>query len=372
MSLRGKGYFIWQIPACDGGSPGAIAQRARRAGLSHVLIKIADGPKWSYNLDSRTKADLIPPVASALKSAGVQVWGWHYVRGDDPIGEARLGGERTRKLGLDGYVIDAEREYKGTAKRVAAQRFMAELRRILPDTPIALSSYRYPLLHRELPFAEFLQQCDYAMPQVYFEQSHDPEVQLERSLAQYQSIHPTRPLVPTCPTYATGGWRPTAQEIGRFLARAKSLGLNGVNAWSWDFAARTPYLDLWEAIAQFQWDPKPPDPPAVTMADILVERWNKHKPKKVAELYTSKAAHVTGARTVVGAAPILDWYKTLQRDILPDAKYALTGVSGGGNSWNFTWTAKSPRAQVSDGCDTLGLLGGKIQYHYTYFTLSSP
>jgi hypothetical protein len=107
------------------------------------------------------------------------------------------------------------------------------------------------------------------------------------------------------------------------------------------------------------------------VAEILVARWNKQKPKKVVELYSPQAAHVTGARTVIGTAPILDWYRRLQREILPDAKYALTGVSGSGNSWNFTWTAKSTRAQVSDGCDTLGLLGGKIQYHYTYFTLAS-
>jgi hypothetical protein len=370
MGLEGKGYFIWQIRACDGGVPSAIAMRAKRAGLTHVLIKIADGSNWAYNLDPQTKADLIPPVVTALKAAGVRTWGWHYVRGDAPLGEARLGGQRARDLGLDGYVIDAEKEYKGAVKRVAAQRYMTELRRILPDMPIALSSYRYPLLHRELPFDVFLEQCDYAMPQVYFEQSHDPEVQLERSLAQYQSLHPARPVIPTAPTYATGGWRPTAQEITRFISRAKSLGLKGVNAWSWDFAARTPYIDLWNAVADFEWDPKPAEPPPMTIAETLVARWNTHKPKKVVELYTSKAAHVTGARTVVGSSAILEWYRALQREVLPDAKYTLTGVAGGENSWNFTWTARSDRARVTDGCDTLGLRDGKIQYHYTYFTLS--
>jgi hypothetical protein len=311
-------------------------------------------------------------VVTALKAAGVQVWGWHYVRGDAPLGEARLGGQRARDLGLHGYVIDAEREYKGTAKRIAAQRYMSELRRILPDTPIALSSYRYPLMHRELPFEIFLEQCDYAMPQVYFEQAHDPEAQLERCLAQYMSLRPARPVIPTAPTYATGGWRPTPQEITRFVARAKSLGLKGVNAWSWDFAARPAYIDLWNAVADFEWDPRPEEPPPPTIAELLVSRWNKHKPKQVIELYSKKAAHVTGARTVVGTSAILEWYRTIQREVLPDAEFALTGQSGKDNSWTFTWTAACGRGQVTDGCDTLGLRDGKIQYHYTYFTLTPP
>ncbi len=175
MKLRGKGYYIWQLQNCEGGSAKAIASKAKQAGLTHVLIKIADGASWAYNIDRTRDVDLVPPVLTALKSAGIQVWGWHYVRGDNPLGEARLGANRARSLGLDGYVIDAEREYKGSGKKAAAQRYAQELRRLLGNMPIALSSYRYPRIHYEIPYGEFLAVCDFAMPQVYFEHSHDPE-----------------------------------------------------------------------------------------------------------------------------------------------------------------------------------------------------
>ena len=197
MRRPGKGYFMWQIPQCDGGAPAAIAARCASARLTHVLIKIADGSNWTYNYDYQRKVDYIPPVAQALRNVGLQVWGWHYVRGDDPVGEARLAVKRMKALGLDGYVIDAEKEYKEPGKKVAAQRFMQELRAGLSQVPIGLSSYRYPQSHYQVPYAQFLERCDFSMPQVYFEFNHNPEEQLERSVAQYAAIKPARPILVT-------------------------------------------------------------------------------------------------------------------------------------------------------------------------------
>ena len=50
MSLKGKGYWIWKIPSCENGDANAIANVAAAAGLTHLLIKIADGTN-SYNID---------------------------------------------------------------------------------------------------------------------------------------------------------------------------------------------------------------------------------------------------------------------------------------------------------------------------------
>jgi hypothetical protein len=82
MALTGKGFFIWKIRDCEGGSASAIASAAADAGLSHVLIKIADGMN-QYNVDSTTGNDYVPAVVQALHAAGIQAWGWHYVYGSD-------------------------------------------------------------------------------------------------------------------------------------------------------------------------------------------------------------------------------------------------------------------------------------------------
>lgn len=367
MTLKGKGYYMWQLPRCDDGDPVRIAARVKAAGLSHVLIKIVDGASWDYNVDQERSIDLIPPVRSALREAGVEVWGWHYVRGDQPLAEAARAIHRIKDLGVDGYVIDAEQEYRDRKKAVAAGRFMEELRRYLPELPIALSSYRYPRSHSALPFEEFLAGCDYAMPQVYFEQAHDPEAQLQRSVDQYMNMRNARPLIPTAPTYKRGDWRPTPSEIQRLLQKAKDLGLTAANAWSYDFAAREPYWDLFEAVADFEWEPEPP--PQEDMPERLVAALNQHKPKAIAGLYHQRAAHVTGERTVVGKGQIKAWYQSMLKELLPQATFELTGKIASDSTRHFMWRAQSQSGQVLDGNDTLGLREGKILYHYSYFTI---
>jgi hypothetical protein len=368
MTLYGKGYYLWQIPKVLGGDPQAITARAVEAGLSHVLIKIADGATWAYNYDYDRRVDLIPPVRDALRSAGISVLGWHYVRGDDPIGEARIAVDRMKALGLDGYVIDAEIEYRNPAKKVAASRYMQDLRKGLKKTPISLSSYRYPQIHRGFPFETFLERCEYAMPQVYFEQAHNPEEQLDRTLAQYMAFKNARPVIPTGPTYSHAGWRASGDEIRRFMVHAKSLGLSAVNFWAYDFAIKPSFDELWDVVRDFKWKHSPP---IADMPERLIGRLNQHDTDLIAGLYLENAAHVTGARTVVGRGPVKQWYQVLLKQLLPKAKFTMTGKSGTGSSRHFTWTAESDTGKVFDGNDTLGLRNGRIQYHYTYFTITT-
>lgn len=367
MALRGKGFWIWKIGHCDDGDPVAIAQRAVDAKLTHVLIKIADGSSWVYNYNTTTMTDKVPPVAKLLHEAGIEVWGWHYVYGDAPRKEARLGASRVNELNLDGYVIDAEGEYKQAGKRQAAVVYMEELRKYLPKTPIALSTYRYPRLHTSFPFVEFLERCDIAMPQVYWIQAHNPVEQLERSLAQYTDMRPARPYIPVMSTYSSKTWSASAQEITDFMQRALELGLTAVNGYSWDCATRPRYTYQWDAVADFDWPTSAPQP---DISEIVIGRMNQSDPVLMAELYQHNAAHVTGARTVLGTEAVTQWYADLFSRMLPNGKYQLTGRSGDGTSRHFTWTATSDNGLVADGTDTVGLRDGRIQFHYTYFTIA--
>lgn len=369
MTIAGKGYYLWQIRQVEKGDSSAIVAKALEAGLTHVLIKIADGASWIYNYDYATKTDLVPPLRDALQSAGIKVWGWHYIWGNDPVGEARLAINRMTSLKLDGYVIDAEAEFKDPKKKNAAVRFMADLKAGLTGVPIGFSSYRYPRLHPEMPYDIFLQGCDYAMPQVYFEQAHNPEDQLAQCAEQYYALKYARPLIPTGPTYQRGDWRPSADEIDRFMRKARAMGLEGVNFWALDFALQPAMSDLWKVVSDFKWSDQPPP------SDVP-ERWidlmNRRDPTAIAGLYTDRAAHVTGARTIIGRELVEAWYTALFNKILPKGHFMMTGKSISGRSRHVTWTATSDNGSVLDGNDTLGLQDGQIRYHYTYFSLSSP
>src|SRR5207244_451387 len=68
--LTGKGWFIWQVPRCEHGSPAAIADKAVASGLSHVLIKIGDR-NYAYGIDLLGR-DRVAPVAQALHDRHIQ------------------------------------------------------------------------------------------------------------------------------------------------------------------------------------------------------------------------------------------------------------------------------------------------------------
>ena len=365
MALQGKGFFTWQIRNTENGDVNAIAANAQQAGLTHLLIKIADGVS-SYNVDLQTGVDLLPPLVTALRQRGLQVWGWHYVYGYDPIGEADKAIQRVQQFGLDGYVIDAEAEYKQPGKDEAATRFMDRLRSGLPRLTVALSSYRYPSFHPMFPWQEFLEKCDLNMPQVYWLQSHNPGEQLIRSVREFQAMSPSRPIIPTGAAFKEGTWTPTINDINEFMRTAQSLNLAAANFWEWS-NCRKNLPEIWSTISSYNWAGGAPVP---DITQQFISALNTRNPAQVINLYNQAAVHVTGERTVQGTAAITAWYTVLFRDLLPNATFTLTGFSGTGASRHLTWTATSSRGTVRYGSDTLGLLNGKITYHYTSFKIT--
>ncbi|MEI8131494.1 MAG: nuclear transport factor 2 family protein [Leptolinea sp.] len=358
MGLTGKGFFIWKIRDCESGSPTGIATSAQAAGLSHVLIKIADGMNLS-NVDTVSSFDYVPGVVQALHNVGIQVWGWHYVYGGDPDGEAWNGGRRARALGLDGYVIDAEVEYKASGMDAAARRYISDLRGYLGSMPIAICSFRFPSYHMQFPWSDFLNRSDYNMPQVYWEQAHNAGPQLLRSFREFQRISPYRPYLATGPTYSNKGWEPTTADIHDFLTTAISLQIPAVNFFSWDYCRK--YLShLWNEIAAF---PYPTSQP-FGIVQKLFSALNAHNADMVALLYTENAVHITGERTIQGRAAIRAWYIDLFANRLPNVSFALTSITGSDPGRNFSWNAVSG-VTTRRGTDTIGLINGEISYHYS-------
>lgn len=368
MVLQGKGMMIWKITSCEGGNASAIASVAKSAGLSHVLIKIADHGVV-YNYDKVNNVDLIPPVVDALRSNGIGVWGWHYVYGYDPLAEAKIAISQTKKYALDGYVIDAEQEYKLAGRDAVARTFMTELRKGLPSTPVALCSYRWPSYHPQFPWVAFLEKCDYNMPQVYWMMAHNPAAELEKSLTEFKNITPYRPLTPTGPAFSESGWSPTPAEVTAFLAKTQSLGLTAANFFSWD-DCRARLLPVWNEIAKYNW---PVDSTTQDITARYMNAMNSHNPDLVKELYTEDAVHITSGRTVQGPVYIRGWYDDFIAHRFPDATFKITSMDGSGSTRHFSWTANSVDSKygnILDGNDTFGLVNDKIAYHYTFFNVT--
>lgn len=362
MALTGKGYFIWQIPYCENGVVNTIANLAEQSGFTHILIKVADGIS-SYNVYDGN--DRVPALVSALKARDIIVWGWHYIYGDYPAKEADKAIERIKGLGLEGYALDVEAEYKEAGKDEAATKFMNRLRNSLPNLPVALCSYRYPSYHLKIPWTIFLEKCDYNMPQVYWEQSHNPGAQLTRCVNEFQAMTPYRPIIPVGSAYVRGSWAPTTADILEFLQTTQSLGLTAANFWEWS-NTRKNLANVWTTIQNYDWS----NIDILSMAQEVIDALNSHNPSQATNLYSSDGVHVNSARTVKGSTAIYNWYQTLFDDLLPDATFTLVSSQAASTACHFTWTATSAAGNVYDGSDTLGVLGGKIVYHYSYFSVS--
>lgn len=356
MTIQGKGFYIWQVPRCEGGDPAAIALAAEQAGFSHVLIKIADGTS-TYN------DGLVAPVVSALRDRGISPLGWHYIYGYDPIGEAQIALQRLNALQLDAYVIDAEAQFKEPGKEEAARQFMAYLRASLPTFPMALSSYRYPSYHPQFPFVAFLESVDYNMPQVYWVLAHNPGEQLIRCVREFEAIEPFRPIIPTGSAYLQGDWAPTVADINEFLLTAQSLGLSAANFWEWGHT-RLYLPELWNAVAAYEWSGEG------EIVDRYFAALNAHDVDQVLSLYNENAALITPYRTRQGLDLLRVWYQDLFAQVLPDAGFSLVEYTSRLGSRRFTWTATSSAGIVNDGSDAFGLVAGKIVYHYTSFSVS--
>lgn len=363
MDLKGKGFFIWQIPNCEDGDVDKIADLAKEAHLSHVLIKIAD-TKYRYQIYEGV--DKAPPLVDALRDRYISVWGWQYVKGDDPIGEADMAIKRVKQFNLDGFVIDAEAEYKKEGKDKAAKRYMMRLRESLPNTPIALSSYRYPSIHGQIPWREFLKGCDYNMPQVYWMRADNPGEQLRHCVRQFNELEPYRSVIPTGAAYRERGWEPTPKEVLEFLETAQELNLSAANLYSWD-SCREHLPEVWEVIRDYTWSPIRT---SMDIAAKYIRALNTRNPEKVLAMYTPRAVHVTAARTIQGEQALRAWYQSMFRQLLPDAKFILSNFTGSDSSRHLTWTASSARGDVHNGRDTLGIIDDKIAYHYSFFSVT--
>ena len=255
MIPTGKGFFNWQIPRCGG--PQQIADVAALCGYKHMLVKIADGPD---NFGIVNNIDLAAKLIRALTANGIEAWGWQYIYLYDPQSEAVKAFDRIADTGVKGFVINAESQCKG--KPSQAHDYCSALRaRVNAGFPIGLSSYRFPSLHQELPWAEFRKICDFDMPQVYWMMAHNPGDQLRRCVTEFSRFDRKLPMVATGAAYREFGWQPTKNEVIEFMTVAKELGI-GFNFWEWYDALYILPVEIWEAIGA--WDageqPIPPIP----------------------------------------------------------------------------------------------------------------
>jgi len=361
MSLTGKGYYIWNVNRCENGDPDQIAAVAQNANLTHVLVKVADGA-FPFNIDLDNGFDYARSIVGKLQARNIEVWGWQFVYGNYPDQEAEIAVTRTLELGLNGFVVDAESHYKEPGKDVAASRYMNILRNSLGSLPIALSSFRYPSYHRSFPWENFLDRCDYNMPQVYWMQSHgNAGEQLTRSVNEFRNMQPFRPIIPTGPTFKQDGWIPYEDEIVEFLQVAQQLNLPAVNFWYWE-GCRRDMPEFWDLISAYNYGETGQN---VTIASNFINALNKKDSSAVLDFYLDNAVHICVAGAIQGKQAIRTWVETLIQ-AYPNNEISLISASQQDDTVSYRWQVSNHNGIALEGRDTIGVKDNKIRFHYSF------
>ncbi|MDW5597578.1 peptidoglycan-binding domain-containing protein [Conexibacter stalactiti] len=220
----GSGMWIWYLRRAAGGDAAAIAEKAAAAGVRTIFLKSADGSNvWSQFSQA---------AIAELKATGLNVCGWQFVYGNDPIGEAQAAAA-SKAAGADCFVIDAEGAYEG--KYAQAQRYTRALRAAVGDDfPIGLTSFPYVHYHPGFPYSVFMAPggATFNLPQVYWKTigtSVDTSLQITY---QYNTVYET-PIYPLGQTYDGTA----AADVRRFRQLSLGYGATGVSWWVWDFAS---------------------------------------------------------------------------------------------------------------------------------------
>jgi hypothetical protein len=118
--------------------------------------------------------------------------------------------------------------------------------------PIGLCSYWYPPYHPELPWAKYLNFCDFVAPQVYW-RGFNPIGKLISSKRAYANLTKLPYLFAGGDMYLEKGIRPTNDQVTAFMgAVLNDKDIQGVLMWAMD-PHECP-ADLWATYSAFTWD----------------------------------------------------------------------------------------------------------------------
>ncbi len=264
--IQGKWAYVWTVRNIFSGNVQKIVTACQDAGMAGVAIKIHNGT-FAWDEEWLQVSELVDAINEA--GLGLMLWGYNYLK-YNPAREAAVAIrqiERYEEHAL-AYLIDAESEAK-QASSAQAKLFMDPLRLYTSaiGLPIALNTYRFPTVHRELPWRELRKGTDFDCPQVYYRYT-DPVSNVERSMQEYAALDaPALPFKPAGDMYREHGRQPYPGAVTEFLTWCRDRpDVSSAIMWAMDqIEAPT---ELWDEFAKFDWPtdfvspPDPPDPPS--------------------------------------------------------------------------------------------------------------
>jgi hypothetical protein len=278
LPVSGKGIWIWRLydtnddGIIDYGNLNSVIEKLDSVGVDWVIIKFGDGiDYWPTNPVRKLYQWLsgsgykLSDIINGFHNAGIKVFGWHFVYGDDPIGEAAVANKILDIGGIDGLIVNAEEAYDAAgpedSKASQAKQYMQAIRNKHPNSFIAYCSFNLITnAHPWFPWLEFGKYCDANMPQCpWAVRNRTPEEELRRMKEDFDYWHSiwiagghadsVKPIIPV----GQGGQYEIgrdiyAGEITSFCNKVQEYGYQGLSLYRYgimDQASWDEYAACW-------------------------------------------------------------------------------------------------------------------------------
>jgi hypothetical protein len=256
--MIGRCMYVWKLgPVFSAeGTVANVVEKARRAKLSSLWIKVAEGNSgYSQNLSGQT-GEKFRQLITRCHDRGIQVWGWHVPRCPTEArarDEARTFADIVGDLGLDGLIMDAEGGegfFLGDVDVAEAYAESMSTAKTQLGKPLAVSSHDIPqnIQGWLQKFNRMAAVSDFNFPQVYYGGS--PSVLNRLARAEDGNAHLPVPFVPVGAGWigqGDGGCSSAsacAERAREFRRLINERGYEGYSFWHWAGAP----LALWEAL----------------------------------------------------------------------------------------------------------------------------
>ncbi len=253
--LAGKGMWIWQPAATEGGDAAAIVERAVSAHLSQLWVRVGSSFDGFYNVGF---LEALVPLAHRH---GLAVIGWGFPYLYDPVGDAgwtdqALAWQASSGDRLDAWSADIEAPSEGVA--LSAKRAATYLGLIRPHAagrPLIATVYPptdYWLVN--YPYEAMAPAVDAFAPMVYWS-CREPGDAVAAAIQRLSRLAPVHPIGQAYDMGPYGGrvGSPSGAEIARFLDVARRGGATGASFWVWQYMT----AQEWSALGDYAWAPPP-------------------------------------------------------------------------------------------------------------------
>jgi hypothetical protein len=191
MNTHPNGAWIWNLSEIENN----YLDRLVKCQVKRVYLKVFDGKSrpmfWSHQCS--------PEIIREFKSRGVEVYGWGYHYGTDNIAEQVSAVKQALDCGLDGYILDLEKEVEEKSTHISVDKLLFALRPLVQEGTLGYTSFGHPGLHPDVPWKILDKYCDIALPQIYFEKfTFKPTTKelVKDCLDAHQRIGLQKPILP--------------------------------------------------------------------------------------------------------------------------------------------------------------------------------